>query len=237
MHIAICDDNVADRKQMERLLSRESDKRKNETGVFYINSFGNSEILSKSPMQYNLFFIDMAMDGHNGYQFALELIKIGVTAPIALCISAIDYRALYHQSENPPENITFIDKPIKNAHLSKLLDAAIALQRNIPSTIELRTDRETYYIPENDIVCGCVNGRFVDITLTDGRMIQIIDTIFNFYDQIAIYPQFFLVSQKAFINTGYIAKVTFLRVTLQNRITFFVMPGLWFSIKNHLKLQ
>ena len=27
MHIAICDDNVADRKQLERLLKRESDKR------------------------------------------------------------------------------------------------------------------------------------------------------------------------------------------------------------------
>ena len=27
MHIAICDDNIADRKHLERLLSRESDKR------------------------------------------------------------------------------------------------------------------------------------------------------------------------------------------------------------------
>lgn len=26
MHIAVCDDNVADRKQLERLLKRESDK-------------------------------------------------------------------------------------------------------------------------------------------------------------------------------------------------------------------
>ena len=34
MHIAICDDNVADRKQLERLLCRESDKRKADTGVF-----------------------------------------------------------------------------------------------------------------------------------------------------------------------------------------------------------
>ena len=31
MHIAICDDNVADRKQLERLLKRESEKRKSTT--------------------------------------------------------------------------------------------------------------------------------------------------------------------------------------------------------------
>lgn len=34
MHIAVCDDNVADRKQLERLLGRESDSRKADTGVF-----------------------------------------------------------------------------------------------------------------------------------------------------------------------------------------------------------
>ena len=33
MHLAICDDHMADRKQMERLLGRESDRRLNTTGV------------------------------------------------------------------------------------------------------------------------------------------------------------------------------------------------------------
>ena len=31
MHVAICDDNVADRRQLERLLKRESDKRSADT--------------------------------------------------------------------------------------------------------------------------------------------------------------------------------------------------------------
>ena len=35
MHIAICDDNIADRKQLERLLDRESDRRKGTSGVFF----------------------------------------------------------------------------------------------------------------------------------------------------------------------------------------------------------
>ena len=46
MHIAICDDNIADRKQLERLLKRESDKRKAKTGLLFADSFGNCRILS-----------------------------------------------------------------------------------------------------------------------------------------------------------------------------------------------
>ena len=45
MHIAVCDDNVADRKQLERLLKRESDKRAASTGIIYTDSFGNSTSL------------------------------------------------------------------------------------------------------------------------------------------------------------------------------------------------
>ncbi len=36
MHLAVCDDNIADRKQTERLLGRESDQRINSTGVLYV---------------------------------------------------------------------------------------------------------------------------------------------------------------------------------------------------------
>lgn len=49
MHIAICDDNVADRKQLERLLKRESDKQYGIREPFYIDSYGNAEALMRSP--------------------------------------------------------------------------------------------------------------------------------------------------------------------------------------------
>ena len=61
MHIAVCDDNVADRKQLERLLKRESDKRAASTGIIYTDSFGNSTSLLSNPMQYDAFYIDMCL--------------------------------------------------------------------------------------------------------------------------------------------------------------------------------
>ena len=53
MHLAICDDHMADRKQMERLLGRESDRRLNTTGVLYVDSFGSKESILTTPMIYD----------------------------------------------------------------------------------------------------------------------------------------------------------------------------------------
>ena len=92
MHIAVCDDNVADRKQTERLLGRESDSRIRTTGNLYIDSYGNVESLKQAPMKYDLFFIDMTESGPDGAETAALLRQMGVTSPIVLMISKIDYR-------------------------------------------------------------------------------------------------------------------------------------------------
>ena len=39
MHIAVCDDNVADRKQFERLIRRESERRGKENGILFADLF------------------------------------------------------------------------------------------------------------------------------------------------------------------------------------------------------
>ena len=51
MHVALCDDNTADRKQSERLLQRESLNRISVTGPLYVDSYGNAESLLNKPMQ------------------------------------------------------------------------------------------------------------------------------------------------------------------------------------------
>ena len=85
MHIAVCDDNVADRKQTERLLSRESAKRLETSGNLYVDSFGNETALLAAPMKYDLFFLDMTNSTLDGAELAATLRNEGVTAPIAQC--------------------------------------------------------------------------------------------------------------------------------------------------------
>ena len=93
MHIAICDDNVADRKQLERLLKRESDKRAQNSGILYVDSYGHPESLLTKSMQYDAFFIDICKtEGLTGIDVVTSLTGLGNAAPIILCSSLINYR-------------------------------------------------------------------------------------------------------------------------------------------------
>ena len=78
MHIAVCDDNIADRKQLERLLKRESDKRKNDSGLIYTDSFGDSEVLSRTPMQYDLFFVDLTEDNSDANRGSRKTVRFRI---------------------------------------------------------------------------------------------------------------------------------------------------------------
>ena len=58
MYIAVLADNIADRKQTERLLGRANDVLANETGTLYIDSYGDAQSLMRAPMKYELFFLE-----------------------------------------------------------------------------------------------------------------------------------------------------------------------------------
>ena len=88
MHIAICDDNIADRKQTERLLGRESDRRAKTDNVLYIDSFGKQESVLVSPMIYDMFFIDMVNTlPSTAADIVKALLNVGVTVPIVMLCS------------------------------------------------------------------------------------------------------------------------------------------------------
>ena len=82
MHLAICDDHMADRKQMERLLGRESDRRLNTTGVLYVDSFGSKESILTTPMIYDAIFMDMTEDGCDAVELSHMLRADGTDVPI-----------------------------------------------------------------------------------------------------------------------------------------------------------
>ncbi len=234
MHIAVCDDNVADRKQLERLLGRESDKRKHSTGVFYTDSFGDSIVLGRNPMSYDLFFIDLAHSEPNGLAFAIELLREGVTAPIVLCHSEIDYKARASIMNIGSAELMFIKKPIQTKELSALLDQAILLLESRIPTIELRAEKETFYVQEDDIVCAVVNGRYVNVTLYNGKVVPILSSMSNFYSHVALYTHFVPLTQKALINIAYLAKFTALEVILKNGTKIKSSPLALSNIKSAL---
>lgn len=216
MHIAICDDNTADRKQLERLLKRESDKRAATTGIIYADSFGNAPMLLANPMQYDAFYIDMCKtEGVTGMDVVRELTKKGVNAPIVMCSSDINYR-----EQNFPDNVIFLDKPIKADELSASIDHAHSIMEKAEPLIELREDKETYYVTESDIMYAVENGLHVVVSLTDGRKISLVSTAMNFFSQIESHPSFVAPSMKVVLNGRYIEKIGFHKATMTDGSKF-----------------
>lgn len=216
MHIAVCDDNIADRKQLERLLKRESDKRKSSTGLLYTDSFGDSVILSKSPMQYDLFFIDMTTEQPDGFAFALSLIEAGVSAPIVLCSSKINYLEKMNALNPCPANFMHLSKAIKTAELSAIIDRALELQALRIPTIELRSESDTYYVTEDDIVYATTEGRYVHVHLKDGRIVPVMTDMNNFFDQIAMFSHMVYLGEKAMFNIVYLKEYNLFKVILKD---------------------
>lgn len=234
LHIAVCDDNTADRKQLERLLGRESNRRSSQTGCFYIDSYGNSNAALQSPQLYDAFFIDMVSDLTDGAALVLRLLDAGVVAPIILCISSIDYRKTLPEICQSLQQIHYLDKPIKTAELSSLLDLCVAEKSKSVSTVELRGEQQTRYVLEDDILYASAAGYHTQVFLRDGSTIEIVGRIENFYMQLTAFSHYIAISSKTFINIIYLKKLTPFRVEMQDGSIHRTTPGWAKDIKTAL---
>ena len=219
MHIAICDDNIADRKQLERLLKRESDKLNGTREPFYIDGYGNPDAVMHSPMLYEAFFIDMTSSSKNGYEIAMDLVHIGVTVPIILCISDINYQEL-----ELPDNCFCLQKPIRVSELNNMLEIILKASDNKVPHIEIRTDKETVYVLENDIMYVIPEGGLIKIHLKDETILEVPDSLENFYEENKNIPCLLPVSYNAIVNVEYISQTTFFSVHTKNGRKFFLHP-------------
>lgn len=222
LHITICDDNAADRRQLERLLGRESEKRARDTGVFYIDSYGNTNAALQSPQLYDAFFIDMVSDPADGASLALRLLAAGVVVPVVLCVSSIDYRrtlpekARLSGQEKKLQHICYLDKPVKAAELSSLLDLCVSKKSMRTGTVELRGEQQTRYVPEDDILYASAAGCHIHVFLRDGSTMEIPGRIENFYMQLSSFTHYAAVSSRTFVNIIHIKRLTPFRVEMQD---------------------
>lgn len=232
MHIAVCDDNIADRKQTERLLGRQSDRFFKETGErLYIDSYGNVEAFMHYPQMYDGLFVDMTLEEPKGFKIAQMLIDAGVVSPIILCPSSIDYRKEYDESGLNIPNLLFLDKPIRVAELTQVMDRIKTAKGDPVPTLELRSKAGTYYAKDDDIVCVRKKGSFIEVFIQDGRCFELLEDIYNFYDQCVIFPQLCPLSENAIINVNHIQKKSFGKVTMDNGETFSIS----FTYRNAIK--
>ncbi len=217
MHVAVCDDTVADRKQMERLLARESDRRSRTAGLLYTDSFGNASALLHNPMQYDLFFLDLCRtEGVTAQEIVAGLLSAGVKVPIYLCCSQIDYRQYPF-----PENVFFIDKAIRKEDLALAIDRGAAYKQNAVPLLELRSEDETLYVTESEILYAVArDGKHVIVTLTDERRVLMTTSIENLYGQWEKQETLLNPSRKLILNARHVISRRPLRVTMTDGTVF-----------------
>ena len=175
IYLAICDDNIADRKHLERLLEREKDTRlQNNYDVLYIDSFGSEEALMQTPIKYDMFFIDVTAQERNGMDVAKALRRKGIDAPIILCESTVSYTSFV----NSPKEIIFIDKPLNAGQISHLVDVALDKSRRKIPLIELRCKNETKFINYTELIkARKKNDYLTEVSLSDGSFMEINDSL------------------------------------------------------------
>lgn len=211
LYIAVCDDNIAQRKQTERLLNREKDARLKSSGdVLYIESFGSSDALMKTPIKYDMFFIDVTCEEQNGADIAEVLRNKGIVAPIVLISSTINY------VEVSPvlANIIHTDSPISQNTISLMIDKAAIWSAQKPSYLELRCKESTHYISPSDVMKAEFRESLLTmVTLSDGSSFEITDSLGNFYSMCHIYGDFLFLG-KSLVNFKYVEKHTRSLITL-----------------------
>lgn len=212
MHIALCDDNVADRKQSERLLGRESDSRIHTTGGLYLDSFGHHEALLQAPMQYDLFFLDMVCGDTDAFALAHMLRKAGVTAPIVLCSSRLDYQSM----ENQPELVFHVKKPLKPEDISSCIDKALAIRDSLEKRFEIRCEQETHYIDAGSVVTVIPEGHLAKLVFADDTVLKMLGTLEDFYCLTESTHKFVFARKNRLVNLDYIAYFTMHQLMLTN---------------------
>lgn len=233
MHIAICDDNVADRKHLERLLSREGDKRMGTPNVLYIDSYGDKEHFLFNPLKYDIIFMDMVSTPTLTAEIVDTITKIGCTAPIVLYSSKIDYTAI----PNLPANVIHQKKPYVPEPLPELLALGDTHVKGHIETIQAHhPDGSLNYIPVNDIMYYISEDSVHTVYLLDGTSVQVQDDASYFYLLTEPYKEFYRINKKVIINMKYLSFLTPLIIVMQDEHKFYINPLRHSEMKN-LKQQ
>ena len=218
LSIALFDTNFGERKQMERLLDRESDRR-GENCSIYTTTFGSKDTLLNTQRIYDAYFLDIPDKQYSAYDLAKDLRLKDIASPIIFLCSSMDYRECGRELSNT----FFMDKPVLVADLTAMTEELLQQKvKNYVPSIEIRDITKTHYLTEREIVY-CENikhTRNITIHLQDGSTMFTENDIDNLLSELEPLGQFFMANNRIIVNARYVDKTTFFRVCLQNGKSF-----------------
>lgn len=217
MYIAIVADNIADRKQLERLMGRTNESVKKLIGNLYVDSYGNVDAALTAPMKYGLFILDFTVSPDDAFLMIQGLKETNAPAVISVCRP--DGAIL--PIEEKIADLWHINKPISQTELNELVLRANAyMTANATVKIEIRGKEKTYY-EEPDSILYAEQGELANyVYLTSGTCILYYGEFEDLWNNILLDDRFVLFRKDIIINQNHIQKVTKHSVILDNDMEF-----------------
>lgn len=205
MHIAICDDNIAGRKQTERLMEREADKWIAQGNPLYIFTFGSVGSLLASAIEYDAIFLDIKeAENDDNSSVISKLREKGNNSPIVLTIKKDEWESVEY-----PEDILFLEKEIKVSELHDMMEKIDSFKDNKVAKIELRGEEETLYVSDEEIHHAEQEGAATLVYFSDGRIFRVHGNAYNLYQNIANkHETFVMPNGNTIINIRYVESVS-----------------------------
>lgn len=201
MYIAVLADNIADRKQTERLLGRANDVLANETGTLYIDSYGDAQSLMRAPMKYELFFLDIYGAEDHGRSVIDALKSANVPGKIALVLP----EGIPFSYQNAIEGLLTIQKPLITTTLHQLIKDAHKEQiQTVVPKVEIRSENETYYVPLEQIIYAQEINHFVYVHLDNGSTLTMLGEIRDFYRWVNNHKEFVHIKKDTVLNLNHV---------------------------------
>lgn len=209
MHIAICDDNVADRKQTERLMGRESDKWNSNGVPLYYYSFGSVDSLLANSMKFDVIILDVSnADAERFGDILKKMTSKGMDGVLVYS------NPLFDEAVKNREAI-YMPKPFNLDSLHQGIGRLREIFSNKVGMIELRGLMETLYVTEDEIMYAVPDADYTIVTLTEYRKIRVHGFSDNFYEEIrAAHDCFILTGFMNILNVNYVASVGLMSVTM-----------------------
>lgn len=205
MHIAVVADNVADRKQAERLLGRANTALSGSIGTLFVDSFGDEESFLHACMRYDLFILDFDNDLPHSMEVARKLKEKNAPGLIAVCKHA----EAPFTHETAIQGLYTIDKPILTGPLHKLLcDIHLELEKiqSQLDIVELRTDTDTHYVSRSTILFARANEKEHRICyhFADGSVLESTGGFDDLKRYLCDYDEFVLRPDHTIVNKDHI---------------------------------
>ena len=201
---AIFDIHPGDRRQLERIFSKETLERKSAGNTLYTEAFGSVASMLISPMKFDLFVVDAADEnapdaGDENLEVARRIREAGVIAPIVLffregvAIPACDI-----------PDVTLFSKPVTTALIRDLLDKWMEEKSTRSPRFEIRGDKNTYYVSPKEVIYAISSGNAVDVYLTEQRYAHVLEPISYIFSMFEKDVSFLKVGRNALINMHHV---------------------------------